>query len=132
MFISLRKPEPPPPSISPIKALWIKVGVPILVAIFLSLLGVVYNGLAEEVNKKVDRETLQQMIVNQKQLIENNQKNLETQQRNIEKQQETLSKTIEMMIQIQTQQNMKSKVEKPKETIILTPEALREYLKSTK
>jgi hypothetical protein len=54
-----KKNEPPP------KKPWFKnvsIITPIIAAVIFSLVGVVYKGIAEELNKKVDNQTLQLMI----------------------------------------------------------------------
>ena len=58
-----REPPPPPPK-SKIPG-WVSIATPIIFAVILGLLGIVYNGLAEEVKEKVDNKTLQLMIEKQ-------------------------------------------------------------------
>jgi hypothetical protein len=113
-------------------AIWMtvaKIGVPIIFAIIFALLGLVYTGLAESLRSKVDKDTLKQMILNQKQMIETNQKALEKQQTNIEHQQQVLDKTLQLLIKVQTEQKMISKQPDSKPT--LTTQQLMEYLKMT-
>ena len=98
-------PPPPPPKKSYLQAV-LQIGVPIIFMIMIGLLGIVYNGLAEELKTKADKESLQLMIQNQKQLIESNQKTLEKQQQNIEKQNESIQQTLQIIKEVQTEQKL--------------------------
>lgn len=91
-----REPPPPPPK----KGIpgWVTITVPIVFAIVLGLLGIVYNGLAEELKTKADKEaTLQQIQANQKIL---------------EKHQESLDKTLEVITKIQAEREAQEKYNK--------------------
>ena len=63
-MVWFRREPPPPPPKSKIPG-WVGIATPIIFAVILGLLGIVYNGLAEEVKEKVDNKTLQLMIEKQ-------------------------------------------------------------------
>ena len=98
----LRKDPPPPPK--PKIPGWVGIAIPVIFVMLFGLTGIVYNGLAEEVNKKADKATIKQMLINQEQLIKMNQQGLTIQQKNIEKTQDSLNDTLKIIQQVQMQQ----------------------------
>lgn len=136
MFNFFRKKEPPPPPPPPKTPVWVTIAIPFIFATIVGLIGIVYTSLAEEIKTKANQTTVEQMLINQKQVIDMNQKTLEKQQQNIEKQQDTLDKTLQVIIQIQTEQKlMKETVLAPKSFVVeetqkksLSPSELKEYL----
>lgn len=132
-----KEPPPPPPRKNYLQPV-LQIAVPIIFMIMIGLLGIVYNGLAEEVKTKADKESLQLMIQNQKQLIETNQKTLEKQQQNIEKQNDSIQQTLQIIKEVQIEQKMMRQqpapsgimmrsgtVEKPP----LSPQEFQQYMK---
>lgn len=103
MSLFRREPPPPPPKKSYLQPV-LQIGVPIIFMIMIGLLGIVYNGLAEEVKTKADKESLQLMIQHQESVIETNQKALEEQQDNIEENQKTLNTTLQIIQSLQMEQ----------------------------
>lgn len=135
-------PPPPPPPKPSTLATVLQIGVPVIFLVLVGLLGIVYNGLAEEVKSKASKETLKQMIITQQKLIESNEEDLNEQQEAIKKQQEAINKTLQTIIQMQTEQKYMRQstipprsdyntttetVEKPP----LSPKEFKEYLKMT-
>jgi hypothetical protein len=59
-----QEPPPPPPPRPKIPG-WVNITVPIIFAIVIGLLSIVYNSLAEDIKGKVDNKTLQLMIEKQ-------------------------------------------------------------------
>ena len=88
-----RAPPPPPPK-SKIPR-WVNISVPIIFAVMIGLLGIVYNGLADELKKKADKAiTVEQ--------IGNNQKLLEAHQ-------EALDSTLKVITEIQAEKTAREK-----------------------
>jgi len=133
-------PPPPPPQRSYLQAT-LQIGMPIIFVIMIGLLGIVYNGLAEELKEKADKDSLQLMIQNQKQLIDTNQKTLEKQQENIEKQQDVISETLQIIREVQIEQKAMKQApalappvsfrfkEAPADKPPLTPAEFQQYMK---
>lgn len=115
-----REPPPPPPKKNYLQPV-LQIGVPIIFMILIGLLGIVYNGLAEELKTKADKESLELMIKHQESVIETNQKTLEKQQSNIEKQQQTLNQTLQVIQGIQ----MEQKALREEQERIKSPSTLR-------
>lgn len=96
-----KKPEPPP------KKAWFKsapIIAPILAAVVFSLIGIVYNSIAEELKQKVDNKTLQLMIEKDRdQLSALEESNKETQQV-LKQNQEAIRK---LLIESQVQKALK-------------------------
>jgi len=123
-----REPPPPPPK----KGIpgWVNIVTPIIFAIVIGLLTIVYNGLAEELKTKADKEaTLQQIQSNQKIL---------------EKHQMSLDQTLQVITKIQAERDVAEKLRKemappagfkmmePATTVqkvTLTPGEFQNYLK---
>jgi len=130
-----KDPPPPPPPKSKIPG-WVGIAVPVIFVMLFGLTGIVYNGLAEEVDKKADKATIKQMLINQEQLIKMNQQGLNIQQKNIEKTQDSLDDTLKIIQQVQMQQAvMVEKISSPKgvdnlvEKPPLTPTEFQQYMK---
>lgn len=94
-----RKPEPLPKPKTP---QWITVGVPIVFAVIVGLVGLVYNTMAADVKsleeKKASRETIQQMLKNQENLIKNNKEDGDKRDKAIEKNQEVIQELLRQQI----------------------------------
>lgn len=94
--------EPPPPPPKRTVPGWVTISVPIIFAVVLGLLGIVYNGLAEELKTKADKEvTLQQ---------------IETNQKILEKHQMSLDQTLEVIIRMQAEREAQERYEKENPT----------------
>ena len=136
MFTFFKKREPPPPP-KPTFPHWVNITVPIIFAVILGLLGLVYNSLAEDVKRKADQTTIEQMLINQRQVIDHNQQVLDKQQENIEKQQQTLEKTLHVIIELQTEQRvLKEKISAPSVSMpqykkSISPKEFKEYMELT-
>jgi hypothetical protein len=98
-----KKTPPPPPRKSYLQPV-LQIAVPIVFMIMIGLLGIVYNGLAEEVKTKADKQSLRLMIEHQESVIESNQETLEKQQNNIEKQQAIMNQTLQTIQILQMEQ----------------------------
>ena len=129
--------EPPPPPPKSTLSTVMQIAVPIIFMIMIGLLGIVYNGLAEEVKTKADKESLELMIQNQKQLIETNQRTLEKQQQNIEKQNESIQQTLQIIKEVQTEQKLLRQAPSApsgvtvREAPPLSPKEFKEYMEMT-
>lgn len=108
-----RDPPPPPPKkgIPP----WVSITTPIVFAVVLGLLGIVYNGLAEELKTKADKEaTLQSIQTNQKML---------------EKHQLSLDQTLQVITRMQAEREAQEKYDR--ENVPVAPERFK-MMDSTK
>jgi len=130
--------EPPPPPKKSIPG-WVSVATPIIFAVIIGLLSIVYSGLYDNVKamdaKKADKETIQQMLENQKLQIKHNQEALDQQQRNIEKQNEAIQKTLDEVRQIKQAPAPPSGFQiRDREPVkpALSPAEFQQYLKMNK
>lgn len=131
-----KDPPPPPPKET---SVWIKFIIPLILAVFMGLVSVVYTGMASDIDKKADKDTIKQMIINQKELIENNHTVLQ-------KHQDAIDTTLKELIKIKTTQEItqekgkrksdeeevKKKETKSVEPVHISPEEFKEYLKLNK
>jgi len=135
MWIFSRK-EPPPPPPKPKIPGWVSITVPIVFAVVLGLLTLVYNGIAGELKELKDDKADKEITYKQ---IEQNQKILE-------KHQEQLDSTLKVIIEMQTEQKaMKYQTAPPPPTgfkmleqpaevnkPVLTPQQFEAYMKMSK
>jgi len=127
-----KDPPPPPPKET---AAWVRFALPLILAIFMGLVSVVYTGMASDIEKKADKDTLKQMIVNQKELIENNHTVLQ-------KHQDAIDAALRELIELKTKQEIsdenkkkepeKKEVKEESKSVRISPEEFKQYLKLNK
>jgi uncharacterized membrane protein YhiD involved in acid resistance len=103
MFSIFKKEQPQP------KKSWTSnsaIMVPLIAGVIISLMTLGYNSIASDIEKKADKETLQQMLKTQEVLIQNNQQVNESQN-------EKLEKILDIVLQQQMQLKMRKEIEKP-------------------
>jgi hypothetical protein len=103
---------------------WIAIAAPIVFTIFIGLLGIVYNGLASNIEALEEEKANKEITYKQ---IEQNQKILE-------KHQQQLDETLKVIIRIQTQMEpprsiMLKKENTTEEKLPLTPKEFEDYMK---
>lgn len=105
---------------------WVSIAAPIVFTIFIGLLGLVYNGLASNIEALEEEKADKEITYKQ---IEQNQKILE-------KHQEQLDETLKVIIRIQTQMNPDytggrytiKEENKKEEPLPLTPKEFEDYM----
>ena len=95
-----KDPPPPEPSLKSKVPGWIVFSTPIIFAIIIGLISVVYNSIAQEIKQKVDNQTLQLMI--EKQDIR-----IQQQQDNMARQQQILDETLQEIKTLRIEQQRK-------------------------
>jgi len=126
-MIWFKKEPPPPQTITSRIPGWVTISVPLVFACILGLLGIVYNGLAEELKKKADEAITLEKIEHNQQLLDRHQKSLD--------------KTLDVVTQIQAERaaqekykmapstNFKFQTETIVEKPPLSPVEFQQYMK---
>ena len=127
-MIWFKKEPPPPQTITSRIPGWVTISVPLVFACILGLLGIVYNGLAEELKKKADEAITLEKIEHNQQLLDRHQKSLD--------------KTLDVVTQIQAERaaqekykmapstNFKFQTETIVEKPPLSPAEFQQYMKN--
>lgn len=127
-----KKPLPPPEPIYKRQPLATLAVILTLVSIFvLGPVGIIFNGMSDELKQKVDNQTLQLMLQNQQILIEQNKKEAEKKREDDTKKFEELQRTQRQTLQtIQNLQNQiqAAPVQKQVPQVTITKEIFEYYI----
>ena len=102
-----RKDPPPPPPPKNTLVTFLQISIPVVFMIMIGLLGIVYNGLAEEVKSKADKEVTYKAI--------------EANQNILKEHQKTLDETLRVIVKIQTERELQKEYKQQPEAVMSSP-----------
>jgi ABC-type lipoprotein release transport system permease subunit len=135
MFNIFRKPPPPPPPIYKRQPIATAAVILTLIGMFvLGPVGVIYNGMSEELKKKVDNSTLQLMIEKDREALKRQDEALKKKNEKDEKQDQAIVENQKTLIMLRQQaiiaqpSNMKIVKKNKVEKKPLPPEIFEKYI----